>query len=151
MSRVSRSASGLTLMELVVVLAVLATVTAFALPSIRRGTENLQLRAGAGRVAALLREARLQAVTQRRPTRVALDANHGGAALAWDGVDEPLRRVELPKRFRLASVAGGESLTFSPRGLVRDAQWAVESPGGRRLIIEVHGITGRVAVTAPGP
>lgn len=151
MNRPSRGASGLTLMELVVVLAVLAIVTAFALPSIRRGSENLQLRAGAGRVASLLREARLQAVTHRRATRVALESSHRGVALAWDGSDEPLRRVELPARFSLAMVAGGESLTFSPRGLGRDAQWAVEGPGGRRLIVEVHGITGRVAVAPPAP
>jgi type II secretory pathway pseudopilin PulG len=138
-------------MELVVVLAVLATVTAFALPSIRRGSDGLQLRAGAGRVASLLREARQQAVTHRRPTRVALEPSRRGAALGWDGTDEPLRRVELPERFRLEATAGGETLTFSPRGLVRDARWVVEGPGGRRLVVEVHGVTGRVAVSAPVP
>lgn len=146
----ARGASGLTMMELVVVLAVLATVTAFALPSIRRGSESLQLRTGAGRVASLLREARQQAVTHRRPTRVVLESNHRAAALAWVGADEPLRRVELSERFRLAAVDGGDAVTFSPRGLGRDARWAVEGPGGRRLVVEVHGITGRVAV-APGP
>ena len=144
-----RGVSGVTLLELVVVLAVLATVTAFALPSIRRGAQNLELRAGAGRVASLLREARLQAVTHRRTTRVSLETNQRAAALAWEGSAEPLRRVELPERFRLATVTGGDTLTFSPRGLVRDAEWAVEGPGGRRLIVEVHGITGRVAVAAP--
>ena len=111
-------------MELVVVLAVLATVTAFALPSIRRGSEGLQLRAGAGRVASLLREARQQAVTHRRPTRVALEPNHRGAALAWDGADEPLRRVELPERFRLAAVAGGETPHVLP------ARTRSATPGG---------------------
>jgi prepilin-type N-terminal cleavage/methylation domain-containing protein len=144
-------ARGVTLLELVVVLAVLATVTAFALPSIRRGNENLQLRAGAGRVASLLREARQQAVMHRRPTRVALEANHRAAALRWDGTDEPLRRVELPDRFKLEATAGGDTLTFSARGLVRDARWMVEGPGGRRLVIEVRGVTGRVAVAAPVP
>lgn len=146
-----RDARGLTLIEIVVVLAVLATVSAFALPSIRRGSEGLQLRAGAGRVASLLREARQQAVTHRRPTRVALEPNHRGAALAWDGSDEALRRVELPDRFRLEASAGGEALTFSSRGLVRDARWVVTGPGGRRLVVEVHGVTGRVAVAAPTP
>ncbi len=147
----ARDARGFTLIELVVVLAVLATVTAFALPAIRRGSDGLQLRAGAGRVASLLREARQQAVTHRRPTRVALSSNRHGAALAWEGTEEPLRRVELPDRFRLEVVSGGEALTFSPRGLVRDARWAVEGPGGRRLVVEVHGVTGRVAVAAPSP
>lgn len=149
--RSARDARGLTLLELAVVLAVLATVTAFALPSIRRGSDSLQLRAGAGRVASLLREARQQAVTHRRPTRVALEPSRHAAALAWDGTDEPLRRVELPDRFRLEATEGGVTLTFSPRGLVRDARWVVEGPGGRRLAVEVHGVTGRVVVTAPGP
>ena len=138
-------------MELVVVLAVLATVAAFALPSIRRGSEGLQLRAGAGRVASLLREARQQAVTHRRPTRVVLEPATAAPRSAWEGSDEPLRRVELPERFRLEASAGGEALTFSSRGLVRDARWVVEGPGGRRLVVEVHGVTGRVAVAAPAP
>jgi general secretion pathway protein H len=148
-SRNRRDARGVTLLELVVVLAVLATVTAFALPSIRRGSEGLQLRAGAGRMASLLREARQQAVTHRRSTRVVLEAGHRGATLAWDGTAEPLRRVELPERFRVQAMDGGDALTFSPRGLVRDARWVVEAPGGRRLVIEVRGVTGRVAIAPP--
>jgi general secretion pathway protein H len=146
-----RDARGVTLLELVVVLAVLATVTALAIPSIRRGSEGLQLRAGARRMASLLREARQQAVTHRRPTRVALEESHRGATLAWDGAAEPLRRVELPERFRVSAADGGETLTFSPRGLVRNARWIVEAPGGRQLVIEVHGVTGRVAVAPPAP
>lgn len=144
-------AAGLTLVEIVVVLAVLATVSAFALPSIRRGSEGLQLRAGASRVASLLREARQKAVTHRRSTRVELQSSRHGAALAWDGTEETLRRVDLPERFRLVAAEGGESLTFSPRGLARDARWIVEGPTGRRLAIDVQGLTGRVAVAAPAP
>jgi general secretion pathway protein H len=149
-SHPAAGAGGLTLLELVVVMAVLAIVTALTLPSIRRGNEGLQLRAGAGRVASLLREARQRAVTHRRPTRVALEPGRHAAALAWGETDEVLRRVELPDRFSLEAAAGGDTLTFSPRGLVRDARWIVQGPGGRRLVVEVHGVTGRVAVAAPG-
>lgn len=146
-----RASAGLTLVEITVVLAVLATVTVFALPALRRGSEGLQLRAGAGRVASLLREARQQAVTHRRPTHVAIEGNRRTAVLGWEGVAEPLRRVNLPERFRVEAAAGPERLTFSPRGLVRDARWVVEGPGGRRLVVEVHGVTGRVSVAAPAP
>jgi prepilin-type N-terminal cleavage/methylation domain-containing protein len=146
-----RGAAGFTLVEITVVLAVLATVTVFALPALRRGSDGLQLRAGAGRVASLLREARQQAVTHRRPTRVAIENSQRTAVLEWEGEDEPLRRVELPARFRVDTGRGPESLTFSPRGLVRDARWVVEGPGGRRLVVEVHGVTGRVSVAAPPP
>jgi Tfp pilus assembly protein FimT len=140
-----------TLLELVVVIAILATATIFALPAIRVGNDNLQLRAGASRVASLLREARYQAVTHRRPARVTLEANRHAAALVWDEADAPIRRVELPERFRLDAAGGPEALTFSPRGLVRDARWTVEGPGGRRLVVEIHGVTGRVTVGAPPP
>ena len=142
--------AGMTLIELTVVLAVLATVTVFALPALRRGGEGVQLRAGAGRVASLIREARQQAVTQRRPTRVAIESTQRAAVLGWEGA-EPWRRVELPERFRMEPVSGSETLTFSPRGLVRDARWVVESPSGRRLVVLVHGVTGRVSVAAPEP
>jgi prepilin-type N-terminal cleavage/methylation domain-containing protein len=147
----ARGPSGVTLLELIVVLAVVATVTAFALPSIRRGSDGLQLRAGAGRVASLLREARQQAVTHRRATRVALGSNGRAATLTWDGDDEPLRRVELPDRFRVEATAGGDALTFSARGLARNAHWVVEGPGGRRLSLEILGVTGRVVVSAAAP
>jgi prepilin-type N-terminal cleavage/methylation domain-containing protein len=145
------SCDGLTLIELAVVVAVLATLTAFALPAVRRGSENLQLRTGAGRVASLLREARQQAVTHRRPTRVTVEGNRHAAAFRWEGGDESLRRVELPTRFRIDTAEGAETLTFSPRGLVRDVRWVVEGPGGRRLVVAVHGITGRVTVAPPTP
>ena len=145
------SCSGVTLLELIVVVAILATATAFAIPSIRAGNDHLQLRAGASRVASLLREARQQAVTHRRPARVLLEANRRAVALAWEGTDEPIRRVELPARFRLDAAGGAETLTFSPRGLVRDARWTVEGPGGRRLVVQVHGVTGRVTVGATEP
>jgi Tfp pilus assembly protein FimT len=139
----------MTLVELVVVLATLAVVAVFALPAVRRGSEGLQLRTGAGRVASLVREARQQAVRHRRATRVGLEGHGRAAAFGWEDADEPLRRVELPERFRMEPASGGEHLTFSPRGVARDARWIVESPGGRRLVVEVNGVTGRVSVAAP--
>ena len=142
---------GLTLIEVTVVVAVLAVVAVFALPTVRRGSEGLQLRTGAGRVAALLREARQQAVTHRRPTRVGLESQGRAATFGWEDADEPLRRMELPERFRVETAGGTERLTFSPRGLARDARWVVASPSGRRLVVEMNGVTGRVSVAAPAP
>jgi prepilin-type N-terminal cleavage/methylation domain-containing protein len=150
-SRVGAGAAGLTLVELTVVVAVLAVVAVFALPAVRRGSESLQLRATAGRVASLLREARQQAVTHRRPTRFALEGQGRAAAFGWEDAEEPLRRVELPARLRVEATGGTERLTFSSRGLARDARWLVEGPSGRQLVVEVHGVTGRVSVAAPGP
>jgi general secretion pathway protein H len=145
---VLRAANGVTLLELVVVLAVLATAAVLVAPSVRRGGDGLRLRAGAGQVAALLRHARQEAVTHRRPTRVALERAGQAVTLAWDGEREVLRRLELPPAMQLEAAAGGDTVTFSPRGLARDARWIVEAPGGRRLAVELHGVTGRVTVAS---
>jgi general secretion pathway protein H len=140
---------GFTLIEIVVVLAILAVATALVLPSVGRGTESLRLRSEAGRVAALLRQARLEAVSQRRATRVILDPARNTAAMVAGDPDHPGRpdrQVELPAGLRLRAVTGGESVRFSSRGVAHETRWLVEAAGGRRLAIDVEAITGRVTV-----
>lgn len=143
--RASRRA-GLTLIELTVVLAILAIAAALVLPAVGRGMETVRLRSEAGRVAALLREARQQAVTQRHATRVALDRTRNTVALTAGDPERPLRQVAMPAGLRLDVAAGGETVTFSPRGLARETRWRLEGPGGRRLTIAVDAVTGRVRV-----
>jgi general secretion pathway protein H len=137
---------GFTLIEIVVVLAILAVATALVLPSVGRGTESLRLRSEAGRVAALLRQARLEAVSQRHATRVTLDPARNTAAMVAGDPDRPARQVELPAGLRLRVVTGGESVSFSSRGVAHETRWLVEAAGGRRLAIDVEAITGRVTV-----
>jgi type II secretion system protein H len=137
---------GFTLIELVVVLAVVAIATAFVLPSVGRSTQTLQLRSEAKRVAALLREARLQAVSQHRAARVALDRTRNTVSLTVGEADDPHRTVELPAGMRITVAVGGDKLTFSSRGLTRETRWMVEGPGGRQMAIDVHPISGRVTV-----
>jgi prepilin-type N-terminal cleavage/methylation domain-containing protein len=122
---------GFTLIELVVVLAVMAVAMAFVLPSVGRGTESLKLRGEAKRVAALLREARLQAVSQRRSAYVTLDRTRNTVALTVGESERPHRTLELPAGVRISVAVGGESLTFSSRGLTRETRWVVESRRAR--------------------
>jgi prepilin-type N-terminal cleavage/methylation domain-containing protein len=137
---------GFTLIELVVVLAVVAVATALVLPSVGRGTQALQLRAETKRIAALMREARLQAVSQHRAARVTLDPTRNTVALTVGESERPQRTLELPAGLRVSVVVGGESLTFSSRGLTRETRWMVQAAGGRQLAIDVHPVSGRVTV-----
>jgi Tfp pilus assembly protein FimT len=147
---VRHGSAGVTFIELVVVLAILTTAGALVLPAIGRGTATLRLRSEAGRVAALVREARHRAVSQRHATRVTLDRARSTVALSVvDG--DAVREVSLPAGLRLSVDAGGESLTFSSRGMTRETRWIVEGPGGRRLAIEVQGVSGRVTVAPESP
>lgn len=137
---------GFTLIEVIVVLAILAVATALVLPSVGTGGQTLRLRSETGRVAAVLREARLQAVSQRRPTRVVFDTLRNTVAVTGADPDHPLRQIELPVGLRLSVVTGADSLTFSSRGVTRETRWVLEAPGGRRLAIDVDAVTGRVTV-----
>ena len=141
-----RTASGFTLIELVVVLTIIAVAVALVLPAIGGGTETLRLRSEAGRVAALLRQARLHAVTQRRSTRVTLDRVRNHLALIAGDPDHPLRELAMPSGLRLSVESGGEPLTFSSRGVTREAHWVIEGSGGRAFSIRVDALTGRVSV-----
>ena len=107
---------GFTLIEMVLVLAILAIAVFFVLPSVGRGTEGLRLRTEGGRIAALLRDARRQAVTRREPVRVSLDRVTGAVSLTLGEAATPARRIEVPEGFRLDAGEGGEAVTFSPRG-----------------------------------
>ena len=126
-------------------LAILAVSALFVLPAVSRGSESLRLRTEGGRVAAMLRDARREAVTRRLPARVALD---GGTkmSLTLGAGDAGSRRLELAEGFRLSAAMGGDSVTFSPRGLGRDVRWILEGRGGRRLAIGVEAVTARVTV-----
>lgn len=138
--------AGFTLIEIVVVLAILAVATALVLPAVGRGSEAVQIRSEAGRIAALLRQGRLEAVAKRRPTRVTLDPVHNTVALTAGDADHPLRELTLPAGIRVTVARGRESLGFSSRGLTRETRWLVGAADGRRLRIDVEGITGRVTV-----
>ncbi|HEV8676373.1 MAG TPA: GspH/FimT family pseudopilin [Methylomirabilota bacterium] len=146
-----RRSPGFTLIEIVVVLAILAVATALVLPAVGRGRDALQLRSEAGRVAALLREARLQAVSQRHATRVVLDRARNTVVLTGRDPAHPLRELAVPAGLRFTVATGGDTLTFSSRGLTRETRWLLERPDGRRLAIDVDGVTGRVRVGPERP
>jgi prepilin-type N-terminal cleavage/methylation domain-containing protein len=68
-----RSRAGYTLMELVVVLALLAVAAALVAPAVGRTAEDVMARAEVASVAAFLRVAREQAVTRQQTIEVSLD------------------------------------------------------------------------------
>lgn len=142
-----RAGAGFTLIEVVVVVAIMAALATLVAPAVGRGTETLRLRSEAGRVAALVRQARQHAVSHHRPTRVALDLGRNTVTLTAEDSDKPVRELVMPDGLRLSVEAGGETLRFSSRGLTRNTRWMLEGPGGRRLAIRVESLSGRVTVT----
>jgi prepilin-type N-terminal cleavage/methylation domain-containing protein len=74
-----RAAAGFTLLELMVVVALMALLAAFTLPSVARYRTRSQARSHAERVMTVLQEARGQAITFGQPVLVVFDNPH-----PWD-------------------------------------------------------------------
>lgn len=124
---------GVTLLELIVVLAIIALAAGLVAPTIARSTDSLRLRAEVAGFSALLRHAREQAITTRRAHRVVVDpADHQVRVLVGD---EVRRTRAIPARWRI-DVPGRASLAvrFEPHGastggdyriLADDVTWRV--------------------------
>ena len=69
-----RSSRGFSLIELVMVLAIMGTVIAIALPSYSQWRDNLAYKTTARAVVAALREARSRAITNNQPHQVIFDS-----------------------------------------------------------------------------
>ena len=156
------SRAGYTLMELVVVLALLAIATALVGPAVGRTAEDVAARAQVASVAAFLRGAREQAVTSRQTVEVRVDRD-AHALLLWrtarDGQDTPparrafaagLRRegAAAPRAFaaalRVESAATPSAILFQPQGMSSGARVMVETTGPRLFVVTVEALTGRV-------
>ena len=137
---------GFTLLEVLVVLAILVVSAALVLPGLGRGTATLRLRAEARAVVALLRQARQLAVSQRRAHTVALDPLARALLLTRGEGEGTVSRLALGGELRLRAEEGGTALTFTPRGMAHETVWVLEGPGGRRYRIQVEAVTGRVSM-----
>jgi general secretion pathway protein H len=91
-----RHAAGVTLLELLVVLSIMAIVAALVLPMFGGGVSTGELRGAARQVAAGLRLARSEALATRQETRVVLDLERRTFHLARDGHEHALpRQIEM--------------------------------------------------------
>lgn len=137
---------GFTLIEVVVVLAVLALVAGmFALRGPPRN-RVLEIRAAAAEVAQALRLARSQAIARNAPVRLVLDP--GRSAWRVDGAPE---RALPPGVALAAQTAGAETsgrlgaIRFAPDGSSTGGSIEL-SDGRRRMRLGVDWLTGRVTL-----
>lgn len=140
---------GYTLIELVLVMAVLAVASVVAAPAIGRGVDGLRVRTEVAGVASFLRSVREQAVTRRQAHEVTLDAARGALlvrrAAGESSAGGEMRR-QLSSLLHVAPEPGHilQPITFLPHGRSSGGSFRVEAVGSRAYVITVDPLTGRV-------
>jgi Tfp pilus assembly protein FimT len=104
-----------TLAELVVVIAIIALVSGFVLPPLKRGFDRLQTRAAAQATLQAFFTARANAIAQGRRTVVVLDAKRTRVLVTAAG-DTLLARA-IGSEHGVAMTASRDSMAFFPDGL----------------------------------
>ena len=144
----SPPARGVTLLELLIVLAIIALVTGIVLPMFGGPVSTSELRASARQLAAGLRLARSEAVSERRETFLVLDV--AGKRFK---VDQDPREHKLPSGIDLKLFTAQNDLVDATTGAIRffpdggsNGGRITLAAGTRKYEVDVDWLTGRVAI-----
>ena len=144
----TRRASGVTLLELMIVLVLMALIAAVTIPIFGSGVSTTQLRSAARELAAGLRLARGQAIAQRSEATLQLDV----AARSFSVPPDP-RVHALPTGIELKLFTAQRDLVSDNVGAIRfypdggsNGGRVTLAAGERKYDVDVDWLTGRVAI-----
>jgi general secretion pathway protein H len=150
--RMRRRAAGVTLMEMLVVMALASILLAIVFPAVGSGLGTLELRSAATRLAAAARYARDQAVYRQGIYELQLDSARGVVAVEDFGGGQS-QRFELPSSVHIADVSPQEEGTgpavrrffFYPDGAAQQFQVILANPR-RQMAVSNDPLTGTATV-----
>jgi general secretion pathway protein H len=141
-------ARGVTLLELLVVLAIMGLVAALAVPVLGPGVSTSDLKAAARQLAAGMRLARSEAMASRRETFVTIDVEGRRFLVGTDTRAHP-----LPKDVEIQLFTAQKDLVSDKVGAIRfypdggsNGGRVTVGAGERKLEVDVDWLTGRVAI-----
>ena len=129
---------GVTLLELIVVVALASVLLAVVFPSVGAGLRTLELRSAAQRLAASARYARDQAVHRQRFYELEIDAE-AGTVTVTDFAGESRRSFELPASVRVERILPEENAFPHVQARVGHPQARVGDPQPRRFLFSPDG------------
>jgi len=150
-SRVLSRDAGFTLMEMIIVMAIMGLMLGLLVHRIGLTNTGLSLRGATNELAAGLREARSAAIATNRPVSIAIDPAQG-AWLTPGGERKTLPQTASLKLVTVSSQARKADkgdIRFDPDGSSSGGRIEL-TEGKRRMQIGIDWLTGRVSV-ASGP
>ena len=139
---------GVTLLELLIVMALMAILAGVVMPMFGGGVSTTELRSSARQIAAGLRSARSEALAQRRETFLVLDV--AGKRFK---VDQDPREHKLPSGVDLKLFTAQNDLVDASTGAIRffpdggsNGGRITIAAGTRKYEVDVDWLTGRVAI-----
>ena len=146
--RARRRVRGVTLLELLIVLSIMAILAAIVVPIFGGGVSTGELKGATRELAAGLRVARSEALATRKETRVMLDLEGRTFQVERDARTHTLpRQIEL-KLFTAQSDLVNEkigAIRFFPDGGSNGGRVTLTA-GERKFNVDVDWLTGRVAI-----
>lgn len=151
-------AKGFSLVELIVVVALIGIITAIATPSFMDWRRNVEYRAAARDIVSMMREAKARAISTNREHRVEfVVANRqyrmtqGNRAAGSSNFNTIIRDwVSLPEgvNMNIAFTGGASNVGFNPHGGSGAGNVTIlDSGASTRYTITITATTGRVRVT----
>lgn len=142
---------GFTLVELLIVLAILVVVSAATVPALGRWQRELPMREATSLVKERLLQARLLAIDRGISVAFLFQPNEPRFCLQW-GNPPVTDAVELPNGIRFASVeqrsaAWSNPIWFHPNGTATDAELSLLDDSGSMQRVVVRRLTGTVKST----
>jgi len=146
--RARAQSRGVTLLELLIVLSIMAVVAAMVVPMFGSGVSTAELKGAARQVAAGLRLARSEALATRQETRVVLDLERRTFTAEPQRHEHALPRAIELKLFTAQSDLVSErvgAIRFFPDGGSNGGRVTL-AVGERKYDVDVDWLSGRVAI-----
>jgi general secretion pathway protein H len=147
-ARRRRRSAGVTLLELLIVLSIMALIAAMTVPMLSGPVSGAALKGAAREVAAGLRYARSESVSTRRETRLVFDLEQRTFR-----IDRDARVHQLPKGVDLKLFTAQSDIADAKTGAIRffpdggsNGGRVTIAAGERKYEVDVDWLTGRVAI-----
>jgi prepilin-type N-terminal cleavage/methylation domain-containing protein len=141
---------GVTLIELIVVMVIIAIGALLTAPNISSWLTNYRLRSATRDVVSIMRVAQVRAVSNHALYQVIFDTYHDNYILQYQDTGGAwVREGEiqtLPTGVKFDTTFAGNIITFSPNSTATDGRVTLNNRKGSIKTVRVSGITGRIKI-----